>query len=614
MRQRKNRRGFNGAAVGAAAIAVVISAHEHANAMPLELDDGWEANWNTTVSVGSVWRAQEPDRGLYSAGGGGAVGLLGGTGGALSDAGNLNYSEGDRVSTLLKVITELGVRKDEMGGMLRIKAWHDQALDNESAAYGNQANGYKAGSALSDSGFPSLQRFENVRLMDAYVYNTFDVADKPLQLRLGNQVINWGESLFVQGVNQINPIDVSALRKPGTEIKEAFLPVWAAYGNLGLGGGKSVEAFYQFGWEGMNVDGCGTYWSSVDSNVSADAGACNKVALGTSKSAAAAIASNEYVPLVDGRKGRKSGQFGAAFKLPADEIDTEFGFYAMNVNSRAPIISSRTGSGTIVSGFLHPIMADQVLAGATSSAAYWEYPNDVQYYGVSAATNIAGWSVGGELSYTPNLPVQRNANDMLTGMLTGKGPLGSLYSGTGSGVDVAGFDRLQKGQLQINGIKTFGGIWGSAKSIFMGEVAAQLNDAPDYRDGTSVRYGRAFIYGNGSSAGNNTCSSTTNVGCRNDGYVTPFAWGYRMRGELEYPQFMGTAVTFKPSLSIAHDVSGVSADNQMIEDRFQAGINFAFTYNDVYKLDMGYVHFADWAEFDPLRDHDFYSLSLSATF
>ena len=36
-----------------------------------------------------------------------------------------------------------------------------------------------------------------------------------LQMRLGNQVINWGESVFIQGVNQFNPIDVPAARRAG---------------------------------------------------------------------------------------------------------------------------------------------------------------------------------------------------------------------------------------------------------------------------------------------------------------------------------------------------------------------------------------------------------------
>ena len=101
--------------------------------------------------------------------------------------------------------------------------------------------------------------------------------DLPLQVRVGNQVINWGESLFVQGINQINPIDLTSLRRPGTEIRDAFLPVRALSANLGLGGGSSLEAFYQFQWSPANLDSCGTYWSPVEFQITTKPGmACSQ--------------------------------------------------------------------------------------------------------------------------------------------------------------------------------------------------------------------------------------------------------------------------------------------------------------------------------------------------
>lgn len=617
------RRKIHRAGLGVAAAAVVTTMGGHAGALPIKLADGWEVNWDTTLSIGSSWRAQQPDSKLYMQADGAQVGLSGGTAGSHSDANTLNYKKGDRFSTLIKVLSDLSIKRGDFGALMRVKAWKDQALTNRDARYGNQANGYAKDAPLSDSGFSNMQRFENVALMDAYVYNTFNIADKPLQVRLGRQVINWGESLFFQGMNQINPLDISALRKPGTQIKEAFLPVWAAYGNLGLGDGVSLEAFYQFAWERSNLDACGTYWSTVDTSIGANPGRCDKILIGPSASSVGAAAGS-WAPLVKGREPRDSGQFGAALRIPVDALDTEFGVYAMNIHSRTPIISTRSGSWGLVGplGLLNPLMAHQIAlsqAGVRAASAYWEYPDDVQYYGVSATTNIAGWSLSAEASYTPNLPVQRNGNDLLNGLLTGGGPMGGVYGTTASLTDVRGYDRLKKAQLQINGIKTFGGVLGASKSTFMGEAAFQFNDVPNYRNGTSIRYGRSFIFGTASSAGVDTCAAGAlnnpqSDGCKNDGFVTKFSWGYRLRGELEYPQFMGTPLTFSPSLSIAHDVSGVSADNQLNEGRFQTGVNMRFTYNQSYNLDLGYVHFADWAKYDPLRDHDFYSLSFSATF
>jgi len=42
-------------------------------------------------------------------------------------------------------------------------------------------------------------------------------------VRLGRQVISWGESTFIpNGINVINPIDVARLRTPGSELREAL--------------------------------------------------------------------------------------------------------------------------------------------------------------------------------------------------------------------------------------------------------------------------------------------------------------------------------------------------------------------------------------------------------
>ena len=68
------------------------------------------------------------------------------------------------------------------------------------------------------------------RILDLYASGAFDLGDIPLDVRVGNQVLNWGESTFVpNGINVINPIDVSRLRTPGSELRDALVPVPMAY-------------------------------------------------------------------------------------------------------------------------------------------------------------------------------------------------------------------------------------------------------------------------------------------------------------------------------------------------------------------------------------------------
>ena len=171
---------------------------------------------------------------------------------------------------------------------------------------------------LSDEGFETEQKFANAMLLDAYVYGSFDrrrhrPAGAPRQ-----PGVNWGESVFIQGVNQINPIDVPAARRAGAELKEILLPVWMAYANWGFGCG-SIEAFYQLKWQNTSIDGCGTYWAVTENNISVDPGRCNSATVSRRSSAARlpgtaspldpAVGSNPYsqanglyVPLVQGKE------------------------------------------------------------------------------------------------------------------------------------------------------------------------------------------------------------------------------------------------------------------------------------------------------------------------
>jgi hypothetical protein len=179
----------------------------------------------------------------------------------------------------------------------------------------------------------------------------------------------------------------------------------------------------------------------------------------------------------------------------------------------------------------------------------------------------------------------------------------------------------------------------------VGEVGAQWNDIPDYTKG-GIRYGRGFMYGTGSgpeygpggfAAGQPTLGAASQgnfcqptyvglpvpvangfynphpIGCKNDGYITDMAWGYRLRVSADYLNAFNSGVTVTPSVFWSQDVEGVSMDPQFIEDREILGLGLKFTYNKRYVLDLAMVDYAD-KNFDPLFDRDYYSASVSVTF
>jgi hypothetical protein len=737
----------------AAVIGTVLACYaSSATAIEFEFENGGKLNWNTTVSVGASWRAEDPSQQLYTRADGSLIGkysspLLPGTAVAPGDGlagnhaagdANLNYAKNDRFSTPFRVITDLEYKKGRFGALVRAKYWYDQALNQENVLVGSQANNFNGvrpglgpipgytictaatppGAAclpisppgqnlwpkgkLSDRGFEAEQQFENFYLLDAYVYGSFAVGNTDLQLRLGNQVINWGESIFIQGVNQINPIDVPAARRAGAELKEILLPVWAAYANWGFDFG-SIEAFYQLQWNNTSVDACGTYFSVTSTLIGADPGSCNSITVfgpaigaalpGTVSPLVPQLGSQPfqqgtggtYVPATQGREPSDSGQFGLAFRFPVEKLDTEIGLYAMNIHSRLPVSASITGTnwkdlpaaqqaaltaagliGTDAYGNywtssryrgLFPaveVAAERFLASVglptdlQSGKGFWEYPEDIQIYGISAATNILSWSTSAELSYQVDVPVMVNGNDLIGAGISGIGPYRAVareVQAQSEGAYLIGHDRFNKTQFQVNAVKTFSNVLGAENMLLVGEIGSQWNNVPDYTKG-GIRYGRGFMFGTGSSPGygpggepegapglgqasqGNTCSPTfvglpvpaanrlynpQPNGCRNDGYVTDVAWGYRLRASMDYNNVMNSGVTVTPSVFWAHDVEGVSMDPTFIEDRMTLGLGVKFNYNKKYVLDLNYVSY-DNDNFDPLFDRDYYSAAVSVTF
>ncbi len=695
--------------------AVLASYAGGAAALDWELDNGASINWNTTLSAGSSWRASDPNRLLYTKADGALIGRTNGlAGNHAGDIGDLNYAKGDIISMPFKLITDVEFKKGQFGFLIRAKAWYDNALINNDVRIGNGANGFNgtilagpqgptapncwpnypggnpllciplspAGQniwprkALSDYGFEAEQKFSNVYLLDAYVYDSFALGNSDLQVRLGNQVINWGESIFIQGINQFSPIDVPAARRAGSELKEVLLPNWAAYINWGLPVG-SIEAYYQIKWNNTAVDTCDTYWSGGHGAISVRPGRCATLTAVNYSSSWGAIpqlgsevfgqATGQYVPLVHGVEASDSGQYGLAYRIPVEKLDTEFGFYFQNIHARTPNAQLTMGTQvnelsatelatlqaiglvnaagtTYANGLRNPIPLLSATALAftgvqiNSETGRLVYPEDLHLFGVSAATNIAGWSTSGELSYQADVPVSINGNDLLTASLSGSGPMGQRAAAAfakGEGAHLDGWDRFDKTQFQANTIKTFNRVLWADTFALVAEVGFQWNNVPDYKKAGSIRYGRNSVYGlatgpwvseqYGAYGLTNICNAaligspfnalynSSPKGCKNDGFVTDFAWGYRLRMNADYYNVFGSGVTVTPSVYWADDVSGVSMDPAFIAGRQVLGMGVKLNYNKKYTLDFNYQAYAN-SDYDPTMDRDFYSIAASVTF
>lgn len=598
-----------------------------------------------TVSYGIGWRVEERDRGQIMKGNGPVIGET--TYGASYnyDDGTLNYDQGDIYTNVFKWSGDLEMSYRNYGGFFRARAYYDHAIMDQDTEF-KQLNEETENAAG-----------RGAELLDAFVWADYDINYVPVTFRLGRQVLSWGESTFIQGgINSVNPVDASAFRKPGAELKEGLLPVNMFYTSIGLTGEITLEAFYQLEWDHTRSDPCGTFFSTVDFV----ADGCGPVILGGASDELAILAlrdleiesgiplSNRAAPVterIEDEEPSDSGQYGMAVRWYSEALgDTEFGFYYMNIHSRLPyingVITNQDRLGALTGT---PNMEVNPDASYNTYRPLYQiaYPEDIKIAGISFARSTAsGASISGEISYKPDMPVQWNAFELI---LAGNGaPWSRLYQQrseeAGNASDLygevgKGYDEFDIWQAQSTYIMFFDRVLGADRLALVGEIGATY--IPDLPDTDDARYGRSGAYGIGNNDGvgdfrpagvpdgANMCTfgtSDTNSSrnentdyCTDDGYTTRLSGGIRLRSGLTYNNaFAGVNMT--PNLSIAYDKGyGPEPGSQFIDDRLTVGLGVSFLYLNQTSVDVSYTNFSG-GKYNQLKDRDNISLSAKYSF
>lgn len=578
-----------------------------------------DVSFTTQVTLGGSWRAGDPDKDLIAGPNiEGDTDFSDNASSSVADDGNANYQKGDLFSLIANVRHDLSIEYENIGAFTRAKYWYDYALADKDVPHGNSLNNYAQDEPLEDDQFSDLAQSHAIELMDAYVYGSWELGGMPLDLRLGRQVLSWGESTFVlNSVNIINPADVSALRRPGAELKDALLPVGMFYGSFGLTPNFTIEAFLQYEWEQTQLEGCGTFFSSND--VAAEG--CNKLTLFStlnprgdqfavndpSQGANDGSDSAGYVAREPDDEASDTGQRGIALRYFAESLNsTEFGLYYVKYHSRSPYFSVRT----------------EGVAGDGPNY-FFEYPEDIEVYATSFNTTALGWALSGELSYRPHLPVQINTTDMLQPMVSTFAvwsPMMDAVTAAGPDAVVHGYQELEFTQLQFTLVKFFDRVLGASRLSFVSEFGFDwIGSLPENED---VRFERSNMFGTSFAGtvnvpilGATQCAGTPNVNpdnCKDGGYLTDFSWGYRMRASLEYPDVFA-GVTLKPGLAWSHDVEGWAPGPGFNEGSKATSLSLDAEYLSNYTASISYTDF-EGGDFNPLRDRDFYSLSVGVSF
>jgi hypothetical protein len=622
-----------------------------------------KGSFDTTISVGGLYRLNDPDRALYGLAAGGLQRSVN------ADDGNLNYQAG-MASLLVKANHDLLVRYQDAGLFVRGFYFNDFV----------NSNGTRARTPLSDEARSVVA--EGAELLDAYVYVNHDFGGKTATFRLGRQVLSWGESTFIpNGVNSVNPIDVAKLRTPGSELKEALRPLTMASASLNISEELSVEAFYLFDWERTRVDPPGSYFSTND--FVAKGG--KKVYLGFG--AIADSASLGAISRGTDREPGDSGQYGVNLRYVAHGLgDTEFGLYYMNYHSRLPVISAITptegivvsnitgntatalqGNATFMGGLvaastaagIPPSTALTVLIGAslgdpTATATLGvltplqgllptvagvsgqfsqlelltraatgryiiEFPKDVHLWGASFNTSVKGIALQGELSYRSNQPLQVDDVELLFAALS---PLSSRFAANnqlgafGLNTYLPGFRRIKVTTGQMTATKVTRGFFGADQTTFIAEAGFVNADLPTKG---SLRFdGSGTFVGGDLTAMTNSGSNSSGVQPLSEpasAFADSFSWGYQLVGRLDYNNaFKGVNVS--PLLVYTHDVGGNTPlpMGNFLHGRKSLTVGAEFTFQNAWEFDVRYVNFFGAGRYNLLGDRDYVSCNLKYSF
>ncbi|MET1076787.1 MAG: DUF1302 domain-containing protein [Pseudomonas sp.] len=574
------------------AVAVALGCSAQAHAVTFNIGE-LEAQFDSQLSVGASWGVREADRDFIAPVSGGRASSR------TSDDGRLNFAKGETFSKIFKGIHDLEIKYGESGIFVRGKYWYDFELKDEGREFYD----------IDDHNRKQGAQASGAQILDAFAYHNYNLGELPGTVRVGKQVVSWGESTFIgNSINSINPVDVAAFRRPGAEIKEGLIPVNMLYLSQSLNDAISVEAFYQLEWDQTVVDNCGTFFSTAD--VLADGCEDRLVVAGPDlpvgdSNNTGAPGENLYIPRAGDRDAKDSGQYGLALRWFVPELnDTEFGAYAMNYHSRGPVFS------TIRTTTPSPAF----IPGAPNARYFIEYPEDIRLYGLSFQTNIEGTAVSGEVSYRPNMPLQINSTDLSFGALgLAFSPIyESGHSQNVSGSDLHGYDRRPVTQVQLSAVHFIDQVLGASRLTLVGEVGYNhISGISD--DIGELRFGRDPIYGPGQLSVAPICAAFNAANpdeCNDDGFYTSQSWGYRLRTSLDYSNVFA-GVNLSPSLAWSHDVQGYGPN--FLEGSKAVSLGLNADYANTYTASLSYTDFFG-GDYSTVTDRDFVALSFGVNF
>lgn len=288
---------------------------------------------------------------------------------------------GDVVTNRLDLLSELDlIFRENSGFRVSAAGWYDAAYDNRiegDAALDAAAGGAFMGAGRTGGPYASYTKRWNIgpagEFLDVFAFTKVDIGDVPVNIKLGQHNVYWGESLFsaVGGIayNQ-GPLDFrKAIATPGVTAKEVFKPLNQLSFTAGLTDNISLAGQYFLDWKPSPLPDGGTYFGAADG--------FGLSGTGTVFGAPTTIT---------GKPRRKRGDFGLALTLRPQWLDGSMGFYYREYTNKFPQLTLTALAGANPAGF-----------GIDFSATKRE-----KMLGFSLGHQLGGVSIGFDMTYRPD--------------------------------------------------------------------------------------------------------------------------------------------------------------------------------------------------------------------
>lgn len=642
---------------GWAALAFAFTATV-APAVPFVLGE-IKGSFDTTLSFGGLYRLDDPSSDFYSTSNA-FRGVPGRQNSANADDGNLNYGQGWD-SELLKGSHDLEVKWRNYGALVRGYWFKD----------------FKAGDTLRTplSAQAKDRVVRGAQWLDLYARGQWSLGNAvPLELRIGRQVLSLGESTFIpNGINVVNAVDLSKLRVPGSELKEALLPVNMVKASIGLTPNLTLEPFWLLEFRRNELEPAGTFFSAND--FAARGGSTVWLGFGSIPDQGGIGGNIGGISRERDRDASNYDQYGLAARILAPGLNsTEFGLYFARYHSRSPVINARTPTGAINPDLTGPLtaafirggvpaaqagpQAQQIfqlvqlsqsnpaaltpvqlatlqsapvqaalagarqialLSAAASGRYFTEYAEGLRLYGASFNTSLgrSGISWQGEVSLKDDVPLQVDDVELLFAALSALAPPFGANNQLGNflgqyGREIPGYRRHRVWTAQTTLTKVFGPMLGAQQFTLLGEVGGVWVNLPDK---ATLRYDGPATFTSGSAAAMAGTGSPQFPATSSDAFADDFSWGYQVLGRLDYNNIFPN-VNLQPTVAFTHDLRGVTPLplGNYVRDRKSVNVAVEFTYRNAWSIELRYVRFFGASRFNLLADRDYFASTLKYSF